>query len=388
MKKILKVYGGYSMANMNLPVVDVQQFTKIVEMQFNEGIKRPIFGLGKGGIGKTESIKDLADKLNVGYIDVRLLMYSEVDLKGIPFPNAEHTKSVWLQNDILPTVERDGEKGILVLDEITSVARSVRTAAYQLLNERKLGEYVLPDGWMIVCLGNGEEDGGDFQGMEGNFANRCSIFNVVPNIDAWKEWAYDKGVNYLVLGYVSWRPSDLHTYNPDNENEMLFASPRSWKAVSDILNVHPYDKDDYLTNARILSNLGTLVGNHFLSFCKYKESAVDPSDILAGKQVKDLSGSLEVLFMTMQGVIKLMSDAIRLDKNNTGVITTDTVKKCANGVKWILGLRSMEHRVMGIKDFAANDRQSVTQMILSPEFTKYCPELLTFAQNNSGIFRR
>lgn len=376
------------MANISLPVVNVQQFTQIVEMQFNEGLQRPIFALGKGGIGKTESIADLTKKMGIGYIDIRLLMYSEVDLKGIPFPNTEHTKSIWLQNDVLPNEERDGKRGILVLDEITSVARSVRTAAYQLLNERRLGEYVLPDEWMIVCLGNGEEDGGDYQGMEGNFANRCSIFNVVANLDAWKEWAYNNDVNYLVTAYVSWRPSDLHTYNSDNETELLFASPRSWKAVSDILNIYGYDKDNYILNARILSNLGILVGNHFTAFCKYKETAVEPSDILAGREVKELSGSLEVLFMTMQGVIKLMADDIKKDKTNNGVITSETIKKCANGVRWILGLKSMEHRVMGIKDFAAHDRQAITQMILSPEFSKQCPELMSFAQTNVAIFKR
>ena len=145
----------------NLPTVTVEQFTTIIERQFNEGNKRPIFGLGKGGIGKTESIADLTKRLGIGYIDIRLLMYSEVDLKGIPYPNDSHTATIWLQNDILPREDRDGAKGILVLDEITSVARSVRTAAYQLLNERRLGEYVMPEGWMIVCLGNGEEDGGD-----------------------------------------------------------------------------------------------------------------------------------------------------------------------------------------------------------------------------------
>ena len=75
----------------NLPAVTVKQFTEIVEQQFKEGIMRPIFGLGKGGIGKTESIKDLADQLGIGYIDIRLLMYSEVDLKGIPYPNTDHT---------------------------------------------------------------------------------------------------------------------------------------------------------------------------------------------------------------------------------------------------------------------------------------------------------
>lgn len=372
----------------NLPTITVEQFTTIVERQFNEGIMRPIFGLGKGGIGKTESIMDLAkNKLKVGYIDIRLLMYSEVDLKGIPYPNEHHTATVWLQNDILPKVERDGERGILVLDEITSVARSVRTAAYQLLNERRLGEYELPKGWMIVCLGNGEEDGGDFQGMEGNFANRCSIFNVSPNLDAWKDWAYRSNVNYLVLAYVSWKPGDLHTYDPNNETEMLFASPRSWKAVSDILNIYGYNKDDEITNLRIISNVGSRVGNQFVSFCKYKDSAVKPEDIIAGRRVPEIH-EMEILFMTIQGVVKLMSDAIRTDKQNTGKLSHNTLQKCANGIKWMLSLKSIEHQVMAVKDFVANDRDVVAQMFLNPEFNKLCPELITFAKQNNNIFRK
>lgn len=371
----------------NLPTVTVEQFTTIVKRQFVEGNKRPIFGLGKGGIGKTESILDLAKELGVGYIDIRLLMYSEVDLKGIPYPNSTNTATVWLQNDILPRADRDGERGILVLDEITSVARSVRTAAYQLLNERRLGEYVLPDGWMIVCLGNGEEDGGDFQGMEGNFANRCSIFNVAPNLDAWKEWAFKAGINYLVLGYVSWRPSDLHTFNPESETEMLFASPRSWKAVSDILNIYGFNKDDDINNLRIISNVGSRVGNQFISFCKYKDAAVSPSDILAGKSVREIT-EMEVLFMTMQGVIKLMTESIKTDKTNTGKLTSGTLEKCANGIKWMLGLKSVEHQVMAIKDFVTSDRETVTQMFLNADFNKLCPELMEFAKRNSCIFKK
>lgn len=369
----------------NLPAVTVEQFVAIVEQQFNEGIMRPIFGLGKGGIGKTESICDLAKKLGVGYIDIRLLMYSEVDLKGIPYPNERHTATVWLQNDILPKEERDGKRGILVLDEITSVARSVRTAAYQLLNERRLGEYVLPEGWMIVCLGNGEEDGGDFQGMEGNFANRCSIFNVAPNLDAWKDWAYRSDINYLVLAYVSWKPADLHTYNPDSETEMLFASPRAWKAVSDILNIHGYNKDDEITNLRIIANVGSRVGNQFASFCRYKESAVDPSDIIQGKKVNEIKEN-EVLFMTIQGVIKLLSDEIKTDKQNSGKLTDKTLQHCAHGIRWMLSLRSLEHQVMAVKDLAASNRLEVTGLFLNPTFNKLCPELANFAKVNKGIF--
>lgn len=373
------------MAN-NLPTVTVDQFTTIVKRQFNEGIRRPIFGLGKGGIGKTESIADLAKELGIGYIDVRLLLYSEVDLKGIPYPNVNHTATIWLQNDILPRADRDGEKGILVFDEITSCAKSVRTAAYQLLNEGRLGEYVLPEGWMIVCLGNGEEDGGDYQGMEGNFANRCSVFNVTHNLEAWKDWAYSKGVNYLVLGYVSWRPSDLHTFTPDSESEMLFASPRSWKAVSDVLNIYGFNKNDEITNLRILANVGSRVGNNFISFCKYKDTSVEPSEILAGKKVPEIT-EMEVLFLTMQGVISLMSEAVKIDKTNHGRITNGTMEKCANGIKWMIGLKSVEHQVMAVKDFVSTDRESVTQLFLSPTFNEMCPELMQFASKNNAIFK-
>ena len=107
------------MAN-NLPIATIEQFTEIIKQQFQEQNYRPIFGLGKGGIGKTESIADLAKELGIGYIDIRLLLYSEVDLKGIPYPDSSNTHTIWLQNSILPIASRDGDMGILVLDEITS----------------------------------------------------------------------------------------------------------------------------------------------------------------------------------------------------------------------------------------------------------------------------
>lgn len=370
----------------SLPTVNVGEFLNIIEEQFNDGDLRPIFGLGKGGIGKTRSIIDLAKKLGVGHIDIRLLIYSEVDLKGIPYPDENHVKTIWLQNDILPRADRDGDKGFLVFDEITSAPRSVRTAAYQLLNERRLGEYILPDGWMVICLGNGEEDGGDFKGMEGNFANRCCVFNVVSQIESWKKWGYANNINYLVLAYVSWRPSDLQTFDPDKEN-MLFASPRSWEAVSNILNKHPYNKNDTLTHLRILGNVGTEVGNKFIAFCKYKDSAIEPMDIINGMEVPEITEN-ELVFMTVQGVIKLMNDMIKKDNANNGGLTDTTIEKCANGIAWMLKLKSLEHQVMAIKDFAASDIGSVTKLMLNAKFKQLCPQFVEFSQKNSCIFRR
>jgi hypothetical protein len=349
---------------------------------------RPVFGLGKGGIGKTESVRDLAiNKLKIGYIDIRLLLYAETDLKGIPYPNTEHTKTIWLKNDVLPTVEKDGEKGILVLDEITSVGRGVRTAAYQLLSERRLGEYELPEGWMVVCLGNGEEDGGDFEGMEANFANRCSIFNIVPDIETWKQWAFSHNVNYLVTAYLSFRPSDLHTFNPNSDSNLAFASPRSWEAVSNVLNHHPYTDGDKITELRILSNIGTDVGNLFLAFCRYKKTCADPEDILSGVKLTYSPENREMVYMSIHGVSKLLTEVTDMDMSNYKSISTATMLKWANAIRWILGLSQLEYRIMGIKDLISSNRTAATQLLLNKDFNKLVPELKQFVTENSQVFR-
>ena len=373
------------MASNNLPSVTIETFRKIVQRQFEEHNMRPIFGLGKGGIGKTEAIMSLAkDVLHVGHIDIRLLLYGETDLKGIPYPNAEHTRTIWLQNNILPNEQRDGKEGILVFDEITSCARSVRTAAYQLLNERRLGEYVLPDGWLVVCLGNGEDDGGDFNGMEGNFANRCSVYNVVPNVEAWKEWAVAVGVHPLVTAYVSFKPEDLHSYNPDSETELLFASPRSWTAVSNILKYDGgYKEGDEIQMARISGNVGNRVGQQFSAFCKHQDDTIDPMEIIE-KGVEFKPQSQEVIYITIESIVKLMWDIIDADEKQYGKVRTETLPKIANGLNWILDLRT-EYAVMGYKDFLKAGN-SVISIVMSPDFHAVCPKLIEFANKNSSIF--
>lgn len=371
----------------NLPSVTVETFTQIVELQFKENNLRPIFGLGKGGIGKTESIMDLAkNKLGIGYIDIRLLLYSETDLKGIPYPDQNHIKTIWLQNNILPTVEKDGERGILVFDEITSCSRGVRTAAYQLLNEHRLGEYVLPDGWLVVCLGNGEEDGGDYNGMEGNFANRCSVYNVVADLDTWKGWANTHNVHELVLAFISFKPEHLHSFNPNKETDILFASPRSWKAVSDILNVNGYSEDNYILHSRINGNVGREVGETFIAFCKYRKDTVDPMTILRDRALPDIN-SREVVYITIQSCVKILTDRLTMEVEQ-GTISAESVSYVSNFVRWMLTKLPLDNAVMGIQDLLRSNKIAIRQIILTPsyQFHQLCPEWKTFISEHGNIF--
>lgn len=374
--------------NNFMPKVTVEEFTNIIKRNITNNIYRPIFGIGKGGIGKTESIEELANSLNIGYVDIRLLLYTESDLKGIPYINEEHTATIWLQNDILPKPSDSDNGGILVFDEITSCAKSLRTSAYQLLNERRLGEYTLPDNWFMVCLGNGEEDGGQFEGMEGNFANRCSVFNVVTSIESWKKWAYRENVNDLIIAYINWKPSDLHTYNPDKEEEFLFASPRSWKAVSDIINIFGVDDNDRLTQLQICSNLGQIVGGYFISFCKMKDKILNIDDILNGIDVNISKDSNEILFITLQSLVKSMHNLISKDLENSNVISTEVIDKCVNGFNFILNkIEKLEIQVMSIRDFIEIDKKTAVDLIINDRnLIQKCPKLSEFAKDNKVVF--
>lgn len=371
-----------------IPSVTVDEFSRIVRRQFESQLKRPIFGLGKGGIGKSESIAQLAqEELHIGYKDIRLLLYGESDLKGIPYVNKEHSHTIWLQNDILPQVERDGERGILVLDEVTSCGKAVRTAAYQLLNERCLGDYHLPEGWMIVCLGNGEEDGGHFSGMEGNFANRCSVFQVVSQFESWKKWALQANIHPLVLSYISWRPEHLHSYSTSKEDEFLFASPRSWKAVSDILYLYPFE-DDPLTALQIQGNIGLEVGNPFLRFCQSHAQTVSAHDILQGVEVVQPQ-SQEILLLTIQAVIALLT--AEFDKLEelfqSGDLEEASLFPFVHGIRWMLSLEKLEYQMMAVRDFIASNQKGTALLLAQPLFASLCPEFREFITENHWIFR-
>jgi hypothetical protein len=247
---------------------------------------------------------------------------------------------------------------------------------------------VLPDNWIVVCLGNGEEDGGDYQGIEANFANRCTVFNVVASIDDWKEWALTMGVNDLVLAYLSFQPNHLHSYNPDSETDLLYASPRSWKAVSDILNNNNSDYNDTVTKVRIQGNLGIDVGGRFIAFCKYQEKAVDTLKILNTGLISTGNESHEVIMITIQSIAKIIIDKIKVDMTqNNGAITQDTISKIANALRWILSLNKKEYQVLGIKDLISFNKELMPRIMLLPQLREQCPELLTFTKENSELFR-
>ncbi|WP_204326601.1 AAA family ATPase [Rhizobium lusitanum] len=197
----------------------------------------PVMLWGAPGIGKSDVVEQTAHKLGMALIDQRLTTLEPVDLRGLP--HIRDGAAVWANPDILPNAKRDGERGILFLDEINAAPASTQAACYQLILNRRIGEYRLPDGWRIAAAGNRQSDRASAQRMPSALANRFAHIDVVPDVEAWANWAIGANIHPAMIAFLRFRPLLMHLMPgaATDKGEVTismpsdaraFPTPRSW----------------------------------------------------------------------------------------------------------------------------------------------------------------
>ncbi len=192
----------------------------------SSGSHAPVMLWGPPGVGKSCLIADIAKTHGVPLIDIRLSQMEPTDLRGIPFRKDDAVE--WSVPAILPNARRHGARGILFLDEINAAPPTVSVAAYQLILDRRLGEYCVPEGWAIFAAGNRQGDRGVTYVMPAPLANRFTHYELEPHLDDWVAWAYDAGIDHRIVAFLRFRPDLLFDFDPAH-NPIAFPSPRSWE---------------------------------------------------------------------------------------------------------------------------------------------------------------
>jgi len=256
--------------------------------------KVPTFLWGAPGIGKSSIVKQIAQKKELDFIDLRLALMDPTDLKGIPFYDKESHTALWAPPAFLP---REG-RGILFLDELNSAPPSVQSSAYQLILDRKIGEYELPSGWAIVAAGNRDGDRGVTYRMPAPLANRFVHFEMEVDVQDWKYWAYEKGLDSRIIAYISFKNEHLFTFDAKSDSKS-FATPRSWEYVDSILKSSV--GEDILLD--VLSGaIGKEVAVGFLSFAKVMSRLPDIDTILKTAE-GEYSYEVDVLYALSSGLV-------------------------------------------------------------------------------------
>ena len=252
--------------------------------------KIPVFLWGPPGIGKSSIVAQIAKEQNIGFIDLRLSLLDPTDLRGIPYFHTVKEIALWAPPVFLP----DGkvEKGILFLDELNTAAPMVQASAYQLILDRKIGEYSLPDGWAIVAAGNRESDRGVVFRMAAPLSNRFVHLEMEVSAPDWKSWARKSNIHPAIVAFIAHREDALFTFG-QNDNR-AFATPRTWQYVHEILSSEP---EADLLMPLISGAIGEELGASFLGFLSVASQIPDIDAIFSGecKEVPKEPSALHIL---------------------------------------------------------------------------------------------
>ena len=257
--------------------------------------KRPIFIWGPPGIGKSDIIKQLGTELDAHVIDVRLSLWEPTDIKGIPYFDSNTSKMVWATPSELPDEEFASKHKniVLFLDEMNSAAPAVQAAAYQLILNRRVGTYKLPDNVVLVAAGNRETDKGVTFRMPAPLANRFVHLEMTVDWDDYFEWAVENNIHKDVVGFLTFSKKDLYDFDPKSSSR-AFATPRSWSFVSELLIDDDTDTDT-LTDL-VSGSVGEGLALKFMAHRKVSSKMPNPTDILSGKVKKMDSKEISAMY--------------------------------------------------------------------------------------------
>src|SRR6056300_70442 len=243
--------------------------------------KRPAFLWGPPGIGKSEVVEGIAREMNGFMIDLRLGQMDPTDIRGVPYYNKDLGVMDWAPPIDLPTQELAAQYPVVVLflDEMNSAAPAVQAAAYQLILNRRVGKYTLPDNVVMIAAGNRESDKGVTYRMPTPLANRFVHIEMRADFTAWVDWAVNNDIHKDVVGYLSFAKQDLYDFDAKSASRS-FATPRSWTFVSELIEE---DMSETTATDLIAGTIGEGLAVKFQAHRKIAGKLPNPTDVLAGK---------------------------------------------------------------------------------------------------------
>ncbi len=241
---------------MNLQVTVNQ--TELFNVLLNIAIVRPVFIWGAPGIGKSAIVEQFAQEMGLTCVSLLGSQLAPEDIIGVP--QIAEGKSTFCP----PRMIARDEPYCLFLDELNACSQEVQKAFYSLIHDRRIGEYHLPEGSIIIGAGNRAQDNAIVKSMSSALINRMFHVELIASHKNWLEWAGQNGIHPYILEYIGLRPDHLWKQPPKTEEP--FSTPRSWHLLSDAL----YSYGDSITDKELqVISCACLSAHHANQFCAF-----------------------------------------------------------------------------------------------------------------------
>lgn len=405
-------------------MIDYEQFGLTLE-----DIRKPVLVVGKPGVGKTSgiisSIREMNKKLHekyehdmeeykfrssankdgvaksiqkptpkkLGFKKILLGQTVVGSLSGIPVAQADGSV-IRVQIPDLPDPVRDGEYGVLFLDEVTTADEMQIQPALGLCDDsRSLGEYTLPEHWLVVCAGNGP-DCTNFVRMDDMTLSRFSAYDInYSYMKDFRPYAHRTGLNEDIIAFLNFSPDTcvrVESSDMDNAGKQ-FPCPRTWERLSVELKMRQargkaVDPDQIANFAGRM--VGIKAGREFGAFMQFRKNLnYDAKKILAGEERDPEVGmAKETYHIIMQHLFKTATDEIKSHGGGDDV-PLEMYQRVGNMITWILKFHELENKINAIIEIR-DELPAISNLMFDEDFCDTCcPTLNQFFDENMALLQ-
>ncbi len=272
--------------------------------------------IGESGIGKTALVKKLSKCKGYYLITIDANLLKEGEIGGLPTVEdyevevqgrkvckkrtvyAVHTKLAEIQQ----VLKEDKNKKIMFfIDEINRCEHSVQQELMNLILNREINGYYLPENVEVIAAMNPSNKYDNFENSEYQVVDmdpaqedRFVWIEMDSNSKEWIRWGMSEegNIHQHILEFISSFPEYLHT--PDSR-ESVKATPRSWERISEAYKIYVNEKGKYppkIFYNVVKGNVGASIAQDFISFIEnYKSCFIEPKDIfeseIIGQEIRD-----------------------------------------------------------------------------------------------------
>ncbi len=336
---------------MNLPISVTQ--SDLLEILLNVATIRPVFIWGAPGIGKSALVEKFADEVGLPCVSLLGSQLAPEDIIGIP--QIQDDVSTFLP----PKMIARKEPYVLFLDELNACSQEVQKAFYSLIHERRIGEYHLPEGSIVIGAGNRAQDSAIVKTMSSALINRMFHVQLKADPAQWLNWAYEENLHPWVINYITQRPDHLFSEPPKTEEP--YSTPRSWHMLSDALKEY-HAEENAIPDAMLkMITYGCISASHagmFIAFIKQLNNKHLLTDIIKGEaKWPSNPEDRDVLYFLSQSFRAKLLHELPANKQNLG----------KDG-------QYLAHRAKALIKELSSISYEIAQMVVSADEGKVLPE--------------
>ncbi|MEO1315131.1 MAG: MoxR family ATPase [Pseudomonadota bacterium] len=249
--------------------------SELSDFLLNVAPVRPVFVWGAPGIGKSSLVEDFAGSVGMECVSLLGSQLAPEDIIGVP----------QIVDDVSrfrpPAQIARREPFCLFLDELNACSQEVQKAFYSLINDRRVGDFELPAGSVVIGAGNRAQDAAIVRPISSALINRMAHVQLRASVTDWLAWAGGAAIHPVLIDYVRLRPD--HLWSKPQKHEEPFSTPRSWHILSDALNAYGEMPAEGQVDVLASGLLTPAHARQFVAYWRQRLRAFDLAAILKGE---------------------------------------------------------------------------------------------------------